>query len=38
MAAVLSFWAQTQVRLTFEAQLLKNTDTSRDRTAMAEIM
>ena len=33
-----SFWAQTQVRLTFETQFLKHADLSRDRTAMVEVM
>ncbi len=33
-----SFWAQTQVRLTLESQFLKNTGSARDRSAMAEIM
>lgn len=33
-----SFWAQTQVRLTLEAQFLKSTGASRDRSAIAELM
>ena len=33
-----SFWAQTQVRLTLESQFLKSTGTSRDRSATAELM
>jgi hypothetical protein len=33
-----SFWAQTQVRLTLETQFLKTTGTSRDRSAIAELM
>ena len=33
-----SFWAQTQVRLTLESQFLKSTGTSRDRSAIAELM
>jgi hypothetical protein len=33
-----SFWAQTQVRLTLESQFLKSTSTSRDRSAIAELM
>jgi hypothetical protein len=33
-----SFWAQTQVRLTLETQLLKSTGLSRDRSAIAELM
>jgi mannose-1-phosphate guanylyltransferase len=33
-----SFWAQTQVRLTLESQFLKSTGTSRDRSAIAEFM
>lgn len=33
-----SFWAQTQVRLTLETQFLKSTGTSRDRSAVAELM
>ena len=33
-----SFWAQTQVRLTLESQFLKTTGTSRDRGAAAELM
>jgi len=34
----LSFWAQTQVRLTLESQFLKSTGMSRDRSAIAELM
>lgn len=33
-----SFWAQTQVRLTLESQFLKSTGTPRDRSAIAELM
>ncbi len=33
-----SFWAQTQVRLTLETQFLKSADASRDRSAVAELM
>ncbi len=33
-----SFWAQTQVRLTLESQFLKSTGTSRDRSAITELM
>ena len=33
-----SFWAQTQVRLTLESQFLRTTGSSRDRSAMAELM
>ncbi len=33
-----SFWAQTQVRLTFESQFLKTTGAARDRSATAELM
>lgn len=33
-----SYWAQTQVRLTLESQFLKSTGTSRDRSAVAELM
>lgn len=33
-----SYWAQTQVRLTLESQFLKTSGTSRDRSAMAELM
>jgi len=33
-----SFWAQTQVRLTLESQFLKATGASRDRSAIAELM
>ena len=33
-----SFWAQTQVRLTLESQFLKTTGASRDRSAIAELM
>jgi hypothetical protein len=33
-----SFWAQSQVRLTLESQFLKTTGTSRDRSAIAELM
>ena len=33
-----SFWAQTQVRLTLESQFLKSTGTSRDRSAIAELL
>lgn len=33
-----SFWAQTQVRLTLESQFLRSTGTSRDRSAIAELM
>ncbi len=33
-----SFWAQTQVRLTLESQFLKSIGTSRDRSAIAELM
>ncbi len=33
-----SLWAQTQVRLTLESQFLKSTGTSRDRSAIAELM
>ena len=33
-----SFWAQTQVRLTLESQFLKSTGASRDPGAMAELM
>ncbi|MGE5179544.1 MAG: hypothetical protein ACM3PF_10650 [Bacteroidota bacterium] len=34
----ISFWAQTQVRLTLEARLLKQTGAPRDRTATAEFL
>ena len=34
----LSYWAQTQVRLTFEARFLKDTGSDRDRSASAELM
>ena len=34
----LSFWAQTQVRLTLESQFLKTSGGPRDRTAIAELM
>lgn len=34
----LSFWAQTQVRLTLETQFLKTADLSREQGAMAEIL
>jgi hypothetical protein len=33
-----SFWAQTQVRLTLETQFLQTTGTSRDASAIAELM
>jgi hypothetical protein len=33
-----SFWAQTQVRLTLESQFLKSTGLSRERSAIAELM
>ena len=33
-----SFWAQTQVRLTLESQFLRTTGTPRDRSATAELM
>ena len=33
-----SFWAQTQVRLTLEAQFLKTADLAREQGAMAEIL
>ncbi len=33
-----SCWAQTQVRLTLESQFLKSTGTSRERSAIAQIM
>jgi len=33
-----SFWAQTQVRLTLEAQFLKSTGVDRDRSAVAQMM
>ncbi len=33
-----SCWAQTQVRLTLESQFLKSTGTSRDRSAVAQLM
>ena len=33
-----SFWAQTQVRLTLESHFLKSTGSSRDRSAIAELM
>lgn len=33
-----SYWAQTQVRLTFESQFLKSTGEPRDRSAIAELM
>ncbi len=33
-----SFWAQTQVRLTLESQFLRSTGLSRDRSAIAELM
>ncbi len=33
-----SFWAQTEVRLTLESQFLKATGASRDRSAIAEVM
>lgn len=33
-----SFWAQTQVRLTLETQFLKTTGASRDESAVAELM
>ena len=33
-----SFWAQTQVRLTVESQFLKSTGAPRDRSAIAELM
>ena len=33
-----SFWAQTQVRLTLETQFLKSTGASRDQSAIAELM
>ena len=33
-----SFWAQTQVRLTLEGQFLQTTETSRDASAVAELM
>jgi hypothetical protein len=33
-----SFWVQTQVRLTLESQFLKSTGASRDRSALAEVM
>jgi hypothetical protein len=32
------FWAQTQVRMTLEGQFLKETGSSRDRTAAAELL
>ncbi len=33
-----SYWAQTQVRLTLESQFLKTSGSSRDRSAIAELM
>ncbi len=33
-----SFWAQTQVRLTLESQFVKSAGTPRDRSAIAELM
>jgi hypothetical protein len=33
-----SFWVQTQVRLTLESQFLKSSGTTRDRSAIAELM
>jgi hypothetical protein len=33
-----SFWAQTQVRLTLESRFLKSTGTQRDRSAIAELL
>jgi hypothetical protein len=33
-----SYWAQTQVRLTLESQFLKSSGVSRDRSAIAELM
>jgi len=33
-----SFWAQTQVRLTLESQFLQTTSTPRDRSAIVELM
>ena len=33
-----SFWAQTQVRLTCESQFLKTTGASRDRSTITELL
>jgi hypothetical protein len=33
-----TFWAQTQIRLTLESQFLKTTGTSRDGSAVAELL
>jgi hypothetical protein len=38
LAIGLSFWAQTQVRITLEGQFLKATGSPRDRTAAAELL
>jgi len=33
-----SFWAQTQIRLTLESQFLQSTGQSRDNSVIAELM